>query len=796
MGIAANPVNMLALTWAANWVGGPIGRRAAPRYASGVSTLADRRLARFASFASLVLVVAVLKLAADVLVPVAFATLLAFLLSPMVVWFTRRGIPKTLAIIATVTVFFSVLGALGWVVGSQAINLAGSLPDYEHNIRAKIEKVKHPRTPEKLSRTTDMLENLKREMEEPDPEASADKPAGEPEPVPVKMKEPEQSPLELARSLAGPVLGPLSVAGIVVVLLIAMLFQRDDLRDRFIKIVSSGRLNLTTQALDDAARRVTRYLFMQLVVNATYGIPVGIALALIGVPNAILWGVLATLLRFIPFLGPWVAASFPVALALAVDPGWSMVLSTLAVFVVMELVSNNIVEIKLYGASTGISNLALLVAAVFWTWLWGPAGLILSTPLTVCLLVLGRHVPGFKFLSMLLGTGPVLEPPAQFYQRMLSMDADEMLDLARKFIKERSLTAFYDDVFVPALRMAEADRERGTLAEVRQKFIIHGSRDLIEELSRDDNGPDNEDATGDESDPAPLRNAPPVLCVPARDDADELVALMLAHVLRAQGLAIEVRPLTGAAQPGGDRFRAVFVSSLPPSAVTAARQAFRRLRRHVNGTRILVGLWDRTASPAELERRMGLPEAGDVVTTLAEAAAALATITAGPEAASALEAEVAPPPAALEGVRIEEWFEHLIRDLAQAFEVPLSLVSLVERDPAFWRTHAATLPALAKATEAARDDALCALALAEENLLLVVDNVVKDRRLASNSVLTEGGVHFYAGIVLRLRNGHPVGVLCVTDTKPRTPSEHAVQRLQDGARDLMAHLESKLAAKA
>ncbi len=763
-----------------------------------MSTLADRRLARFASFASLVLVVFVLRVAADVLIPVAFAALLAFLLSPMVVWFTRRRMPKILAIIATVIVFFSVLGGLGWVVGTQAMNLAERLPDYEQNIRAKIDRVRNPQTPAKLSRTSAMLENLKRDMKEPDADTEAKAPPGEPEPVSVEVKEPERSPLDLAQSLAGPILAPLAIAGIVVVLLVAMLFQRDDLRDRIIKLVSSGRLNLATQALDDAARRVTRYLLMQLVVNATYGIPVGIALWFIGVPSAILWGVLATLLRFIPFLGPWVAASFPVALALAVDPGWTMVLSTLAVFIFMEVVSNNIVEIKLYGASTGISNLALLIAAIFWTWLWGPAGLILSTPMTVCLLVIGRHVPGLKFLSMLLGSGPVLEPPSQFYQRMLSMDADEMLDLARKFIKERSLTAFYDDVFVPALRMAEADRERGALAEVRQKFIIQSSRDLIEELARDDAaaGDDESRRAGEDPSAGPPAEAPAILGVAARDDADELVALMLAHVLRTQGFTVEVRPLADAAQPADALDCIWFISALPPSAVTAARQAFRRLRRQAGGTRILIGVWDRTASPSDLERRLGLPAPGDVVTTLGEAASALATHVAGLRGEKqAATTPSTPTGAALSEPRIEEWFERFIREIAQAFEVPVSLVSLVDRDATFWRTHAATLPPLAKATEAARDESLCATVLAEDDLLLVVENVTKDRRLAANSVLTEGGVRFYAGVVLKLQSGHPVGVLCVSDTKPRTAPADAVQRLREGAIELMAHLEARQAAK-
>lgn len=756
-----------------------------------VATVVERRLARFITFASFVLVIAVLRMAADVLIPLALATLLAFLLSPLVVWFTRHRVPKILAIAATVTVFFAVLGGLGWIVVTQAVNLAERLPDYEQNIRVKIDKLRHPQTPAAFSRTSEMLEHLKKEVQGTEPVKTATVDRGEPAPIPVQIKEPERSALALVRRLAAPVLGPLGMAGIIIVLVVAMLFQRDDLRDRFIKLVSSGRLNLATQALGDAARRVTRYLLMQLVVNATYGIPVGVALWFIGVPSAILWGVLATLLRFIPFLGPWVAASFPVALTLAVDPGWRMVLSTLGVFIFMEIVSNNIIEVRLYGASTGISNLALLVAAVFWTWLWGPAGLVLSTPLTVCVLVIGRHVPGLKFLSMLLGSGPVLEPPAQFYQRMLSMDADEMMDLARTFIKERSLTTFYDDVFVPALRMAENDREAGTLAEVRQKFIIQAGRDLIEELSRDDNEPSGEKETHSSS-----GDSVTVIGMPARDDADELVALMLAHVLRTQQrLAAEVMPLAIDPTRAPERLahanvRVVFISALPPSAVTAARQAFRRLRRHVAGAPILIGVWNHEASPADLERRLGLPNPGDVVTTLAEAAVAIAARVAGPQPATP---QLTPPPVNPEELRIEEWFDRFIRKLAQAFGVPVSLVSLVELDPAFWKECAATLPALAKASEATSDDALCGVVLAQDENLLVAEDVTKDKRLAEKTVLTEGGVRFYAGVALQLKNGHPVGVLSVSDTKARTPPAEAVQLLREGADDLIARLEKRAA---
>jgi hypothetical protein len=416
-----------------------------------------------------------------------------------------------------------------------------------------------------------------------------------------------------------------------------MLFQREDLRDRFIKLVSAGKLNVATQAVDDAASRVSRYLGMQLIVNATYGVPIGIGLFFIGIPNALLWGLLATILRFIPFVGPWIAAAFPVALSAAVDPGWSMLLYTLGLFVVMELISNNIIEVVLYGASTGISNLALLVAAVFWTWLWGPAGLVLSTPLTVCVLVLGNYVPGMSYLSMLLGSEPVLEPPAQFYQRMLSMESEDMLDLAIKHISESSLEVFYEDVFVPALLLSEEDRHSGTLPEVRQRFIFQSSRELIDELERQDELARLEalgTTPADNPEPATMPSVPVVLGLAARDEADELVAYMLCHLLRRRGLSAAVTPLSvplEEAFSAADRkeVRITFISALPPSAVGAARQMGRRLKIRSPDTPVVVGVWSHRADQEELEKRLHASRPDEVVTSLGDAVQQLEAILSG-----------------------------------------------------------------------------------------------------------------------------------------------------------------------
>ena len=606
------------------------------------------RFTWFLWLATFALVVAILRFAEDVLMPVAFAVLLAFLLTPLVVRLMRWGVPRTLSIILTVTVAFVAIGGIGWIVTAQAIGLVRELPNYEENIRQKIVALKTPNTPTMMTRMSGMVENLRREIKSAAPDKSVTPPSpNEVKPVPVEVKPAEPTPWELARDIVTPVLRPLGIAGIVLVFVVAMLFQREDLRDRFIKVVSAGQLNVATQAVDDAASRVSRYLGMQLVVNALYGVPIGVGLFFIGIPNALLWGLLATLLRFIPFVGPWIAAAFPVALSIAVDPGWTKLAYTLGLFIVMEVISNNFIEVVLYGASTGISNLALLVAAVFWTWLWGPAGLVLSTPLTVCLLVLGNYVPGMNILSMLLGSEPVLEPPAQLYQRMLSMESEDMLDLAVKHIEEHSLQDFYEEVFVPALLLSEQDRHSGSLTEVRQRFIFQSSRELIDEIERQDEMARLEALGADakvHTEPATMPAVPVVLGMPARDEADEIVACMLAHLLRRRGITAAVTPLSAPLEEAfkaahQSEVRTTFISALPPSAVGAARQMCRRLKSRSPGTPVLIGVWRHRASIEELEKRLHASQPDEVVSTLADAVEQIEAMVTGARAP-------APPPPA------------------------------------------------------------------------------------------------------------------------------------------------------
>ena len=359
--------------------------------------------------------------------------------------------------------------------------------------------------------------------------------------------------MELGQRLIAPLLGPLGRAALVLLLVIFMLLRREDLRRRLIRLIGKGRISAATHAMDDAGSRVFRYLFMQLVVNVSYGIPVAIGLYFIGVPNAVLWGACATVLRFIPYIGPWIAAAIPVALSLAVSPNWTMPLLTIGLFVVLELLSNNVMEPWLYGTSTGVTPIALIIAAVFWTWLWGPVGLILSTPLTVCLVVMGRRVPSLSFLSVLLSDEEALTPAEDFYHRLLTVGEQDELEFVESYLKANSLTALYDSVFVPVIIATETDHRLELLDDEQRSFIEQSLRDIIEDLGTVPQVASKIDANRAAAQDTPSRIAAPpfrVFCLPARADRDELAGAMLTQLLQSARLL-------GAERPGKARRRRV-----------------------------------------------------------------------------------------------------------------------------------------------------------------------------------------------------------------------------------------------
>jgi predicted PurR-regulated permease PerM len=413
----------------------------------------------------------------EVLVPIALAFLLSFALAPLVRLLRRLRVGRAPSVLIAVLFAFLAISGIATLIGSQAAELAGNLALYESTITRKIESLQSEATGTGIiGRVSSMLNDLKKEItrtaekEKEDaaaPPETAPHGGQPPKPIPVEIHAPPPAPFEIIRSIIGPLAGPLATAGIVIVFLTFILLQREDLRDRFILLVSAGDLHRTTVALDDGASRLSRYFLTEIAINASFGVIIGTGLFFIGVPSAVLWGILAMLLRFLPYIGAWIAAFFPVALALAVDPSWSMLVWTIALFAVVELLLSQAIEPLLNAHNTGLSAVAVVVAATFWTWLWGPVGLLLSTPLTVCLVVIGRHVERLRFLDVLLGDQPALAPEETFYQRILAGDPDEAARQAEVFLKEKSLCDYYDEVGIKGLALAQLDARRGALDHER-----------------------------------------------------------------------------------------------------------------------------------------------------------------------------------------------------------------------------------------------------------------------------------------------------------------------------------------
>jgi len=567
--------------------------------------------------ASIAVVVAALYLAKGVLVPLTLAVLLSFLLTPVCDWLERHWLGRIPAVLVTAILGFAGLGAAAWMVVAQVTDLAPKLPEYEGNIQAKLHSVSDYASAA-LSKVTKTTQNLGENLPEA---AGAEEPRGTIEwPYSVRVMSSPASPLQVFGAMFGTLLQVLGTAGVVIVLVVFFLIGRDDLRDRFIRLAGKGHVTVTTQMLEDAGARVSRYLSMLFLINAGFGISAGIGLYLIGVPNAVLWGILAAALRFIPYIGPWIAAAMPIALSMAVSAGWVTPLLTVALFVVLELFSSNVMEPWLYGKNTGVSAVAVLVAAVFWMWLWGTVGLLLATPLTVCLLVIGKHVPQLSFLDVLLGNEPVFEPRKRLYQRLLAGDEEEAAELVEEDLEKRPLVEVYDSMLIPALAMAETHWRRGELDEDRHDFILQSLKEMIRQ--RDESQQEVQANEGIEGIEEPPRAC--VLCLPARDQADEIAATMLAQLLATSGCLVQSVSVAAAVSEMVDlverrRADVVCISATPPSAVMHARHLCRRLRGRFPQLHLVVGLWNAQGDLDKAKARIGRGDTTHVVTTLAEA---------------------------------------------------------------------------------------------------------------------------------------------------------------------------------
>ena len=584
------------------------------------------------TLASITVVVAALYLAKGVLVPLTLAVLLSFLLSPVCDGLERRKLGRIPAVLMTAILGFTVLGAVAWTAAVQVTGLAPKLPEYQKNIGEKLNSVNEYAVAVigKVTRTAQGMDESLSPLEQ------ANTPQGTNAlPFSVRVLPSPASPLQVFGGMFGTLLEVLGTAGIVIVLVVFFLVRREDLRDRFIHLVGKGHVTVTTQMLEDAAARVSRYLSMLFIINVTFGMSVSLGLYLIGVPNSILWGILAAALRFIPYIGPWIAAAMPIGLSMAISTGWVEPLLTVGLFVVLELFSNNVLEPWLYGKHTGVSAVAVLVAAVFWMWLWGPVGLLLATPLTVCLLVVGKHVPQLSFLGILLGTEPVFEPKKRIYQRLLAGDQEEAAELLEDYLENQPLVEVYDTVLIPALALAETHCQLGELNEGKHKFIIESLKEMIQdrgerqqEQQAKEESENTQEADGDSS-RVDLANSSrlSILCLPARDEADEIAAMMLVQVLETQelkaaGCHVQGVSLTSLAGGTVDLVEqrqpaVVCISATPPAAVMHARYLCKRLRARLPEVKLVVGLWDAQGDLTKAKERIGC--GAIVVATLAEA---------------------------------------------------------------------------------------------------------------------------------------------------------------------------------
>jgi predicted PurR-regulated permease PerM len=608
----------------------------------------------------MVLAIAALYLGRRVFIPLALAVIFSFLLTPFVSLLERIRFGRVPAVIVVLIVSLALAGAFSYGVAVQLVEIMVEFPDYKANLDTKIESL-HPAKDGNLSRATATMHELNKELAAV-PEAitsnnTQDKQKGAGHPlrpiVPVQIAAPPTNLYQDLRDLLGPLAAPIETAAIVVIFTLFMMVKREDLRNRAIRLAGKGRLTVVTQALDDAGRRLSRYLLLQFLVNGGYGLLFGSALYFIGVPHALLFGVLAGLLRFVPYVGALIAAALPTTMALAVYPGWHHAGLTFAAFLVLELLISNLVEPLLYGAHTGVSSLAILVAAVFWATLWGPVGLILSTPLTVCLMVLGRYVPQLSFLEILLGDEPVLPPEQQFYQRLLAMDAEEAGTIAEAHLKEKTVSSLYESILIPALRLAEQDRNIQNIDAETKAFMLQSMEELIEDmgerLGEDEGEGEGKDKNEDERDDSEneseehhlrdRRSSCRIACTAARKGSDELVTTMLGQLLRHEGYVVrELKPGTVddlLAQVTRDDFSVICLSAIPPFATAHARSLCRVLNASASKAQILVGLWNSEGGKERAQERLGSTCMAAVTTTLSDALAQVRQLTTPEQQANA-----------------------------------------------------------------------------------------------------------------------------------------------------------------
>jgi predicted PurR-regulated permease PerM len=595
-------------------------------------TATSRELGRLVGLLTAIVVVVTLYFGRVVFVPLALAFLFSLLLAPAVSALEWIRLPRLIAVPLVLLAVFGALGGLAYKTSQEFIDVTNQLPTYKKTIEDKIHFIRKSSTPQ-FDKASNSVKELEDEISN---SANASPGSKKPvtassKPLPVQIVAPA-NPISSIQNIFGPLANVL----LVTIFTIFMLLGREDLRNRFIRLAGGKRsstMSQATQALDETSRRINRYLLLQLLVNVCYGAIIGTALYFIGIPNAALWGLCAAIFRFLPYIGPPLAAAMPVLLSLAVFAGWQHALLTVALFAVLELLVSNLVEPLLYGAHVGLSALAILVAAVFWTLLWGFPGLVLSTPLTVCLVVLGRYSPAFNFLNILLGDEPVLEPHAQYYQRLLSLDQTEARQIAVQYCKDKPLEELYGSVVIPALSLAEQDRHRDQLDKHTENYIFQSTREIVEELAESIEAPSYRHLTPGPGSLFPAESGSDgvlaartpsfsVLCIPASDTADEIVALLLCQLLERRGFAAQSIPVAAIAhlldKITESKPDVVCISALPPFAIDHARALYSAVRTKFPGQDQMVCLWHSDGDPAKTAARFRLAPNDVLLTTMSE----------------------------------------------------------------------------------------------------------------------------------------------------------------------------------
>jgi predicted PurR-regulated permease PerM len=586
-----------------------------------------------------------LYVARAILIPIAFAILLSFLLSPLVTGLEKRYIGRVWAVVVVVLVAGVFVAGFGWLVWQQTVSLARDLPSYQSNIRNRIADLRALTQGAPFARAAKSLKEAADNDESPQAAEDADESASR-RAMPVRIVTAEDEQLTDLQSIAtmiAPLLGPLPSVALVVVLVSFMLIRREDLRNRMLGLIGQGHITLASKAIDEAGQRISRYLLMQLLINGCFGLGISIGLYLIGVPYAIFWGSLAGVLRYVPYVGPWLGALLAIAMSLMIFESWLQPLLVIGLFGILELATNLVLEPRLYGRSIGMAEVPFIIAVAFWTWIWGPVGLVLATPLTVCLAVLGKNVPQLKFLDALLGDGQGLAPEVTFYQRLISQDQDEATDIAEEYLESTSIDQVCDELLIPALTNARQALRDDLLTKEEFDFVVASTREILEQLTFAQSRDVTRFPDTDESSHSRLQ----IVACPVHDEADEVGLLIFRQLLdprvcdldlsSSHRLAAELVEFVDQARPA-----VVCLAAIPPGGLAKARLYCKRLRARFDDLKIVVGLWGLTA---DVERsRTQLLEAGAdfVGTTLAETRGQLVQLVALVSAADRTEADAKP----------------------------------------------------------------------------------------------------------------------------------------------------------